>query len=308
MPITTNQNNSNSSSEPLPGARPLVLLLLDGWGIAPAGASNLLSLVKTPTFLKLIQHYPVASLNTGAKTLNARYLSLGSGNNLEDENVEPSLTLTEILARAGKKQIKITETERLAALTHFFNGHREERAAQEDWQVVSSEASRHNLSPSLALKRLLKIFLKAVAENTYDFLVLAIPTLDLVAQSGDLEAVKKIITTLDKKLKTIVSAVLNQQGTLLVSAARGNAEKMLLPGTEAVDREGTDNPVPLILIGEEFKGKNIAWPDPVNQDLSLLKPLGDLGDLAPTILEIFGLTIPPEIPGRSLFDRNRRNG
>lgn len=292
-----NINSSHNNSEEPHRVGPLVLVLLDGWGIAPASEMNALTSVKTPAFSSLTKNYPVAILRTGVKTLNARYLSLGSGQDLGDENIKPILTLTKIISAAGKKQIKITETERLAALTHFFNGHEENRIGNEDWLIVSSEAGQRSSNPALSLKRIIKAFLNTLADsnNVYDFIVVALPTLDLVARGGDQTAVKKIITTLDKKIKLIAAEVLNKQGTLIISSALGNAEKISTPGGDLVDKEMTTNPVPLIFVNEEFRGQNIGWPDPINNDLSTLTPLGGLENLAPTILELLNIEKPAEM-------------
>jgi len=296
--------NSHNNSEEIPRrVRPLVLLLLDGWGIAPASEANAITGAKTPTFLNLIKEYPVALLTTGNKTINARYLSLGAGRDLADENLEQAVTLTKTIAAHNLKQIKITETERLAALTHFFNGHEENRTAGEDWLIVSSAAGNHTVKPIFALKRIVRETLKAINSESYDFLVATIPTLDLVAGSGDFSATKKIVAALDKELRKIVTEVFDKQGVLLVSSTQGNAEKMHYLGTEMAHKEITDNPVPLIIAGERFKSTNIGLADPVGNDLSLLAPAGSLADLASTVLAIMGLPQPEEMLGKSLIDK-----
>lgn len=293
-------DSSSSTSEVPLRPRPLVLLLLDGWGIAPMTEANAVAGAKTPTFSKLIKDYPVALLETGDKTINTRYLSLGAGCDLENENEEPALTLTKIIADNNLKQLKITETERLAALTHFFNGHAEDRASGEEWAIVSSEASGHLIKPTLALKRIVKKTLEALEKEIFDLLVISIPTLDLVARGGDLATTVKVVNDLDKNLKRIVAKVQEKKGVVILSAAHGNAEKMRQPGIDVIDTEITANPVPLVLIGEDFKSQNIGWADPLSNDLSLLAPIGRLADLAPTILKIMGIEPPLEMTGKSL--------
>ncbi len=293
----------NNNSEIPPSAGPVVFLLLDGWGIAPLSEANVMTSAKTPCLDSLTKEYPVALITTKDKTLNARYLSLGAGADLSDENFAPTLTLTKILASHNLKQIKITETERLAALTHFFNGHEEARARGEDWKIVSSEAGDHSIKPALALNRIGREIIKALSQEKYNFLVAAIPTLDLVALSGDLKAVKKAVAKLDGHLRKIVNAVLAQKGVLIISAAHGNTEYMKNMATELVDKEMTNNPVPLLIIGENYKGKTIGLSDSPNNDLSLLAPAGNLGDLAPTILRIMDLEKPEEMSGKSLIDK-----
>lgn len=284
--------------------RPVVLLLLDGWGIAAAGEGNAISAAKTPTFLNLIKEYPVALLAAGEKNLNARYLTLGAGREITSEEETPTVTLTALLAAAGLKQLKIAETERFAALTHFFNGQTENKAAGEEWKIISSETGRHVVKFSLALRRTVKELIKDIeSDESRDLITAVLPTLDLVAESGDFEAVKKAATEIDKSLRNIVAAVLNKRGVLIVSAACGNAEKIRVSDTELVDRHMTDSPVPLLIINEQYKGRAIGPADTISGDLSLSSPIGTLADVAPTVLEIIGLEKPVEMTGKSLLEQ-----
>ncbi|MEI6529186.1 MAG: hypothetical protein WCN88_02130 [Candidatus Falkowbacteria bacterium] len=295
---------SNNSSDLPPSVTPVVLLLLDGWGIAPASEANAIFATKTPTLSSLIKEYPLALLASHGKTLNARYLSLGAGSDLDDENTVPAVSLVKVLSDKSLPQLKITETERFAALTHFFNGHKEKRFMYEDWKIVSSEASDHSLKPSLAMSRICRELIKSLKTDKYNFIVASIPTLDLVASSGDFKTVKKAAEDIDKNLRKIVSTVLGKKAILIISAACGNAESLKNMATELPDTEMTDNPVPLIIVGEEFKGKTIGLSEPLNDDLSLLAPAGNLGDLAPTILDIMNIEKPEGMTGNSLIDKN----
>lgn len=286
-----------------PRPRPVVLLLLDGWGVAPTGEANAIAAVKTPTWLNLIKEYPVATLNPGDKSLNARYLTLGAGQEIAKENTEVATTLTTVLAAADLKQVKIAETERFAALTHFFNGHAENKSSGEDWKIISSETGDHTVKLSLALKRTVREIIKAIdCDEPADFIAAAIPYLDLAAASNDFAVVEKAVEAVDKSLKKILTAVEVKNGVLIISAAGGNAEKMRNLGTELADKDMTNNPVPLLIIGQEFKGKTIGLTDPISNDLSLLAPAGTLADVAPTILKILGLELPAEMTGKSLID------
>jgi bisphosphoglycerate-independent phosphoglycerate mutase (AlkP superfamily) len=292
------------TSEPSPRPRPVVLLLLDGWGIAPASAANLITATPTPTWLSLIKEYPVALLATGAQSLNARYLMIGTGQEQMAEGSGVPVTLTSVVAAANLRQIKIAETERLAALTNIFNGYADTKAAGEDWRIISSEAGDKTVKPLLALKRTVKEICREIdAAQPRDLSVAAVPYLDLVARSGDLAAAKKAVAALDKYLRSIVTAVQAKAGVLIISAAAGNMERIRNLATEMVDTEITANPVPLIIVGAEFVGRTIGLADPLNDDLSLLAPAGTLADLAPTILGIMGLVIPPEMTGKNLLSQ-----
>lgn len=280
--------------------KPLVLLLVDGWGIAAPSEANALAAAKTPVFLNLIKEYPTAVLKSYGKILNINYLSLGIGREMTIDDTEATRGLTKIIAEAGLNQVKISETERFAALTHFFNAHNENKERGEDWIIVSSESGRHDHKPLLALRRGVKETIKAIESNKYDFILLSLPVLDLVALSGDFKAVKQAAEVLDTSLKKILISIQDKGGVLMISATHGNAERMKNVATDLADSEMTDNPVPFIVIGEEFKGKTIGLTDTLDNDLSLLEPAGTLADIAPTILEILNLEKPQEFEGKSL--------
>ena len=110
--ISQSDNQIEPASTPRP--RPLVLLFLAGWGIAPEGDGNAISSSRTPTFSGLVKDYPVALLDPGEKTLNARYLSLGTGQDIDETSAAQIPALNEIIAQHNLKQIKIGETERFA--------------------------------------------------------------------------------------------------------------------------------------------------------------------------------------------------
>jgi 2,3-bisphosphoglycerate-independent phosphoglycerate mutase len=295
--------NSHNNSEDVPlRPRPVVLLLLDGWGIAPASDANAIASVKTPAFFSLIKHYPVATLDPQNMSLNDRYFILGSGQSLVEESFRPSVTLSGLISSAGLKQMKITESERLAALTHFFNGRSDNKMAGEESKILSSETNNYAAQSRLTTLRLTREIIKAISGENFDFIVAVIPTLDLAAASGDSEATKTAVMAVDKSLKKIVGSVLDKKGAVVISATGGNAEKIKDLGMDMVDKEMTSNPVPLIIISEGLKGKTIGLAEPLNNDLSLLKPAGTLADLAPTILRIMQLDVPADMTGHSLIN------
>jgi len=281
--------------------KPVVLLLIDGWGIAPKSEANAIALAKTPVFLNLIKEYPAAVLKTFGKNLNINYFGLGTGKEIVEEISEPTLSLAKIIADSGLSQIKISETERFAPLTHFFNGNNEDKVNGEEWTIVSSESGDHDNKPALALRRNFKELKKAVEENKYDFILASWPLLDLVARSGDFKEVSKAAGVLDSYLKKLLISLADKGGVLIISAAHGNAERMKNVATDLADSEITDNPVPFIIVGAEFKGRTIGLTDTLDNDLSLLEPAGTIADIAPTILKILNIEKPAEMTGESLI-------
>ncbi len=152
------------------------------------------------------------------------------------------------------------------------------------------------------MKRIIRETIGAIKSEQYDFIAVAIPTLDLVALSGDLEAVQKAVELVDASLEKIVNEVLDKKGVIIVSSAGGNVERIKNLATDLSDRELTNNPVPIIIIGAEYKSRTIGLDDPLNNDLSTLKPVGNLADLAPTILRIMNIQQSAEMPGENLID------
>ncbi len=299
MPLTEGPDSDDSLSR----VKPVVLLLLDGFGIAPANDGNAISSSKMPNILKAIKNYPVAVLSAGQGDINARYMSLGCGQIISDDKLKSDICLSGILSAAGLKQLKISETLRLAALTNFFNGGRDEKFFGEEWRVISSISRGRELKKSSVFK---KIFAELISElnkkESADFIVVSVPGIDLSVRSGDFEATKKTIFEIDSTLKNVISKVLEKDGRLIISSVFGNAEKMTDLTTDTIDKEVTNNPVPFIIIGSEYEGKNIGFSDPIDGDLSLLSPAGSLIDIAPTILSAFGLPKHELMIGESLID------
>lgn len=292
-------DNPNFSLRP----KPVVLLLLDGWGLAPAGPANIISSVKLPIFNSLISRYPVAALQTTFKNPALSYLTIGCGRpafSLEADYGEYS-TLSKIISRSGLKQALIAESEKFALATYFFKGKSNYELLGEDKFIVSSKLGLGLDDSALAMPDLVNLALRKIKSNQYDFILINIPNLDLLASTGQIETLKKALVLLDKSLGKIVKAVLDLHGALLVTSAHGNAEKMIDLNTESINFEVTDNPVPLLIINEHYEGKTIGLNDVINSDLSLLETKGSLSDLAPTIIKLMNLSKPDDMSGVSLI-------
>lgn len=296
------ENSNDSEKSDLPSKpQPVFLLLLDGWGIAEKNEANAISEAKTPNFLKFAKEYPAAILEANALSINARYLILGSGLAVNDETQETANDLSSVVSAANLKQLKIFDSERLAALSSFFNSRREDKLSGEDWLTVSLENSRQELDFFLGLKRLIRESVKAVKSEKYNFIVAACPIIDSLSMTGDITVVKKAVEALDKAIKSLASEVLDHKGILVISASGGNAERLKDMATDLPDHNMTDNPVPLIIIGHDFKGKTIGLKDAPDGNLSLLAPAGSLADVAPTIIDLLGLAPVTGMSGESLI-------
>ncbi len=297
------ENQKDSEDDPL-SQNPVVLLLLDGFGIAPDNEGNALSLAETPNINKLIKKYPTASLRTLPSNINSRYLSIGAGSDIDDENLMADTTISSLLDSSGFSQLKICESLKLAALTNYFNGGYDFKGLNEEWSIISSSSKRvKGFSGSTADLIFKEIFKNLDSDKTKDFIVASISAIDLSASEGDFEKTKKIITEVDKRIKKLVTKILDKKGILIISSASGNAEKMIDFNTDLPDREITNNPLPLILVAHEYEGLSLSSHDSQSNDLSLLEKIGTIADLAPSILSLFGIKSPESMKGKNLFSK-----
>jgi len=201
----------------------------------------------------------------------------------DNENVQN--TLGEILARNGRTQLRIAETEKYAHVTYFFSGGREIVFDNESRIMVPSpKVPTYDYQPEMSAPEVAD---KVVAEiNTckHDFICLNYANGDMVGHTGIYQAIIKAVETVDRCLQKTISAALANGYSVIVTADHGNADHVL-------NKDGSPNtahslnPVPCIILGE---GK-VEVKD------------GILADLAPTILKIMGLSKPSEMTGSSLI-------
>jgi len=216
--------------------------------------------------------------------------------------VEIKKPLAKVISDAGLKQLHIAETEKYAHVTFFFNGGKEQPFDNEDRIVIPSpRVASYDKKPEMSANKVTEDILKAVEENKYDFIVVNFANPDMVGHTGNVKATVKAIEVIDKAIGKIVNLVLNKDGVVLITADHGNAEEIQNIKTGDMSKEHSTNSVPLIIIGNQWEGKNIGLPESLGTDLSLVTPSGVLADVAPTILKIMGIKKPDEMSGTTLI-------
>lgn len=199
-------------------------------------------------------------------------------------------TLGEVLAKAGKTQLRIAETEKYAHVTYFFNGGEEEPNKGEDRILVPSpKVATYDLQPEMNAPIVTEKVIEQIKADKYDMIMLNFANADMVGHTGVFEAAVKAVETVDTCVGKIVEALHAVDGQLLIIADHGNAEKMADPETGSPYTAHTTNHVPCILVSEEHK--NVHLHD------------GILADVAPTMLTLAGMDIPSEMTGKSLIDQ-----
>ncbi len=196
-------------------------------------------------------------------------------------------TLGAYLAACGKTQARVAETEKYAHVTFFFNGGVEAPNPLERRVLVPSpKVATYDLKPEMSAYEVAQ---KAVEEidKGLDVLILNFANCDMVGHTGVFNAAVKAVKAVDECVKTVVEKVLSTGGTALVTADHGNAELMSFDDG-APCTSHTTNPVPFIVAGEKYVGRK-------------LREGGALCDVAPTLLDVMGLTAPAEMEGKSLL-------
>jgi len=194
-------------------------------------------------------------------------------------------TLGDVLAQNNKKQIRIAETEKYPHVTFFFNGGREVPFEGETRIMASSpKVATYDLQPEMSANELTEKLLPEIYKGEADFICLNFANADMVGHTGIFSAVVKAVETVDSCVEKIVTAGLQNGYTLLVTADHGNADYMINEDGSP-NTAHTLNLVPLFLVDQNWQGQ--------------LKS-GKLGDIAPTILNLMGISIPSEMTGNVL--------
>ena len=194
--------------------------------------------------------------------------------------------LGEVVADAGRTQLRMAETEKYPHVTYFLNGGEEAPYPGEDRIMVPSpKVATYDLQPEMSAPELTDKAVEAIGSGKYDLIVLNFANPDMVGHTGSLPAAIKAVETVDAGLGRIAEAIGTAGGALLVTADHGNCEMMRDPETGGPHTAHTTNPVPLLLLG----GGEAALAD------------GRLADIAPTLLQLMDLPKPAEMTGTSLL-------
>jgi 2,3-bisphosphoglycerate-independent phosphoglycerate mutase len=228
----------------------------------------------------------------GMKTLNLHYTTITNYDHTyknvfvmyDKDNLEN--TLGEVIANAGKSQLRIAETEKYPHVSFFFSGGREVPFAKEERIMVASpKVATYDLQPEMSAYEVADKTIQAIEKQAPDFICLNFANADMVGHTGVWDAVIKAVETVDECVKNMVVKALEKDYAIFLLADHGNADY-------EINEDGTPNTahtlnlVPFFVIDNNWKG---------------LVKNGKLGDIAPTILKMMGLEIPSVMTGEVLI-------
>lgn len=220
-----------------------------------------------------LKYYTMSNYDKSFKGINVIF---------DKENIQQ--TIGEVLAKNGKTQLRIAETEKYAHVTYFFSGGREEVFENEERIMVPSpKVPTYDYQPEMSAPEVKNLVVAELNKQKHDFICLNYANGDMVGHTGIFEAILKAAETVDYCLKETAEAALKNKYTIIVTADHGNADHAM-NANGSPNTAHSLNPVPCILVNGKTKINN-----------------GILADIAPTILTIMGMDIPIEMTGKSLI-------
>lgn len=193
-------------------------------------------------------------------------------------------TIGEVLGELGKRQLRIAETEKYAHVTFFFSGGREKEFPYEERVLIPSpRVATYDLQPEMSAYKVRDAVVEEIGKMKHDFICLNFANGDMVGHTGVYGAIETAVRTVDECAGDVVRAARANGYEVIIIADHGNADYAVNPDGSANTAHSL-NPVPIYLISEGYKKVNS----------------GILADVAPTILTMMGLPVPPEMTGRSL--------
>lgn len=197
--------------------------------------------------------------------------------------------LGEVLSARGIRQLRIAETEKYAHVTFFFNGGEEPPFPLEDRVLVPSprDVATYDRKPEMSARQITDKLVEHIISHEYGFILVNYANPDMVGHTGVVEAAIKAVEVIDECLGRVLNAAREEGMQVLITADHGNIEMVSDLSTGQPHTAHTTNPVPFIVDQNKYK----------------LRGSGILADVAPTVLDIMGIEIPPEMTGKSLIIR-----
>ena len=191
----------------------------------------------------------------------------------------------EYISKLGLTQLRIAETEKYAHVTFFFNGGVETVFPGEDRVLIPSpKVATYDMKPDMSANEVAAACVERIESGNYDVIILNFANCDMVGHTGDYEAARLAVETVDRCVGQVVEATSKMGGITLITADHGNSEQMFQDDGVSPMTAHTTNPVPFCIVGASVQLRD-----------------GILADIAPTMLDLMGLEKPEEMNGKTLI-------
>lgn len=198
-------------------------------------------------------------------------------------------TLGEVISKAGKSQVRIAETEKYPHVTFFFSGGREEEFPHERRILIPSpKVATYDLQPEMSAAGITAAIIEDIRTHQPDFICLNYANTDMVGHTGDFPAAMIAAETVDGCLRELMGVAMDYGYRAIVIADHGNSDYMI-NDDGSPNTAHTMNPVPIFYLSKDQRNTRLKN--------------GKLGDIAPTILTLMGISIPAEMTGEVLIKR-----
>ena len=195
--------------------------------------------------------------------------------------------LGQVVADAGLRQLRLAETEKYPHVTYFFNGGDEVANSQEERIVIPSpKVATYDLQPEMSADEVLQTALTAIKTQSHDLIIINFANPDMVGHTGDVQAARKAVETVDQAVKELTHAIEAVGGAMIITADHGNCEVMWDKAAGSPHTAHTTNLVPIIFVGDK---KYTTLED------------GILADLAPSLLALLSVEQPAAMTGKCLL-------
>ena len=201
------------------------------------------------------------------------------------------------------KQLHLAESEKYAHITYFFNGGWEEPLKGEKRVIFRSSSLEADKYPQMQTPRLTTRLISSIKRKDFDLIVANFPNVDMIGHTGNILAANKAVQTIDECVGKIAQEILKTDGVLIITADHGNGEAMISVQNSDPETLHSLNPVPFILVSRNFRKDLLqsAVAKPSNLLSRILESKHTLAHVAPTILELFGISKPPQMQGHSIL-------
>ncbi len=196
---------------------------------------------------------------------------------------------SDVISATGLTQKRIAETEKYAHVTYFFSGGKEAPVTGEERILIQSpKVATYDLQPEMSAPEVCDAILASLQKDETDVYIINFANADMVGHTGIWSAALAAVQAVDQCLARLVPEVTRRGGLIAITADHGNSEQLWDSIHDSPHTAHTTNPVPIVLCAEDLVGQR-------------LRPMGVLGDVAPTLLELANIPKPAEMTGLSLL-------